>query len=96
MSYRGYTMTWQRGRQLATLNGNGLSATYQYDSDGLRNTKTVNGVTHEYYYDGTSLIAEKRGNDMIVWNGSGFSEEHLQTGVMLVQNLYGLKPLNQL
>ena len=72
LSYRGYTMTWQRGRQLATLNGNGVSATYQYDSDGLRNTKTVNGVTHEYYYDGTSLIAEKRGSDMIVWNGSGF------------------------
>lgn len=61
LSYRGYTFTWQNGRQLATLNGNGVTASYTYDVDGLRTSKTVNGVKHEYYYVGNTLQYEKFG-----------------------------------
>ena len=61
MSYRGYTLTWQNGRQLATLSGNGITASYTYDVDGLRTSKTVNGVKHEYYYVGNTLQYEKFG-----------------------------------
>ncbi len=61
LSYRGYTLTWQNGRQLATLNGNGVTANYTYDVDGLRTSKTVNGVKHEYYYVGNTLQYEKFG-----------------------------------
>ena len=61
LSYRGYTLTWQNGRQLATLSGNGATANYTYDVDGLRTSKTVNGVKHEYYYVGNTLQYEKFG-----------------------------------
>mgnify|MGYP000884565068 FL=1 len=61
LSYRGYTLTWQNGRQLATLSGNGITASYTYDVDGLRTSKTVNGVKHEYYYVGNTLQYEKFG-----------------------------------
>ena len=61
LSYRGYTLTWQNGRQLATLSGNGVTASYTYDVDGLRTSKTVNGVKHEYYYVGSTLQYEKFG-----------------------------------
>ena len=61
LSYRGYTLTWQNGRQLATLSGNGITASYTYDVDGLRTSKTVNGVKHEYYYVGSTLQYEKFG-----------------------------------
>ena len=61
LSYRGYTLTWQNGRQLATLSGNGITANYTYDVDGLRTSKTVNGVKHEYYYVGSTLQYEKFG-----------------------------------
>lgn len=61
LSYRGYTLTWQNGRQLATLSGNGATANYTYDVDGLRTSKTVNGVKHEYYYVGSTLQYEKFG-----------------------------------
>ena len=61
LSYRGYTLTWQNGRQLATLSGNGITANYTYDVDGLRTSKTVNGVKHEYYYVGNTLQYEKFG-----------------------------------
>ena len=29
LSYRGFTFTWQRGRQLATVQGNGASLSFQ-------------------------------------------------------------------
>lgn len=61
LSYRGYALTWQNGRQLATLSGNGVTASYTYDVDGLRTSKTVNGVKHEYYYVGSTLQYEKFG-----------------------------------
>ena len=57
----GYTLTWQNGRQLASLSGNGTTASYTYDVDGLRTSKTVNGVKHEYYYVGSRLQYEKYG-----------------------------------
>lgn len=62
LSYRGYTLTWQNGRQLATLNGNGTITSYTYDAGGLRTSKTVNGVKHEFYYVGGTLRYEKFGS----------------------------------
>ena len=40
----------------------GKTYTYTYNADGLRVTKTVDGVVHTYYYDGTELLMEKWGN----------------------------------
>ena len=57
-SYKGKTLTWTRGRILASCGNN----SYLYDMDGVRQEKTVNGVVHTYYTDGTKIIAEKVGN----------------------------------
>ncbi len=38
LSYRGKTLTWQNGRELATVDG---TKTYTYGADGLRTAKTV-------------------------------------------------------
>ncbi len=65
LSYRGYTLSWQNGRQLASLSGNGVTASYTYDVDGLRTTKTVNGVKHEYYYVGNRLQYEAFGSSKL-------------------------------
>ena len=56
-SYKGKTLTWTRGRMLAGCGNN----SYLYDMDGVRQEKTVNGVVHTYYTDGTKIIAEKVG-----------------------------------
>jgi len=50
----GLSFTWQNGRQLATANKTGTSATYQYDDNGIRTSKTVNGVTTNYYFNGAA------------------------------------------
>ncbi len=57
-SYKGKMLTWTRGRMLASSG----SDSYLYDMDGVRQEKTVNGVTHIYYTDGTKIIAEKVGD----------------------------------
>lgn len=54
-----FNYSWTRGRLLASVN----TTTYTYDKDGIRTKKIVNGVTHEYFYDGNKLIAEKVGDD---------------------------------
>ena len=56
-NYKGNTLTWTRGRILAGYGNN----SYLYDMDGVRQEKTVNGVVHTYYTDGTKIIAEKVG-----------------------------------
>ena len=57
-SYKGKMLTWTRGRMLASSG----SDSYLYDMDGVRQEKTVNGVTHAYYTDGTKILAEKVGD----------------------------------
>lgn len=64
-SYRGYTLSWENGKQLTTLSGNGVTASYTYDVDGLRTSKTVNGVKHEYYYVGSRLQYETYGSSKL-------------------------------
>ena len=68
LTYRdGMTMTWQSGRQLASINKDGLSATFAYDANGHRTQKTVNGVTTNYYWVGDRLQYMATGDDLLVF-----------------------------
>ena len=67
LTYRnGMSFTWQNGRQLASVTKNGTAtATYTYNADGLRTSKTVNGVTTEYYWMNGTLHGQKTGEEAI-------------------------------
>ena len=65
LTYRGMTLTWQNGRQLATLVNGNTSISYQYNEEGLRTSKTVNGITTEYYWNGSQLLGQKTGNSSL-------------------------------
>ena len=66
LAYRdGMSFTWI-GRQMNTVTVNGATTRYTYDMDGIRTKKVVNGVTTEYFLNGTTILAEKTGND-IIW-----------------------------
>ena len=65
LSYRGMTLSWEGGRRLASVSKEGLSASYVYNSDGIRTQKTVNGVTTNYYLDGNSILRQVTGNDVL-------------------------------
>lgn len=55
--YRGKEMTWLH-RQLTSYDG----IAYTYDANGQRTSKTRNGITYKYIYDGNSLVAEQHTN----------------------------------
>ena len=40
---------------------------FTYNADGMRRTKTVDGVTHTYYYDGINLISEEWDGNVLVF-----------------------------
>lgn len=50
----GHNLTWNFGRQLASFD----EITYTYDENGIRTSKTVNGVATKYYLDGTKIFMQ--------------------------------------
>lgn len=56
-NYMGNTLTWTMGRQLATFG----DISYTYNEDGIRTSKTSNGVTTKVYLDGTNVIEQTDG-----------------------------------
>ena len=77
--YNGASFTWQ-GRRMITANKDGKTYSYTYNNDGLRTSKTVDGVTTNYYYDGSLLIAEQSDTETIIYiydaNGSPIGFEY--------------------
>ena len=58
LSYRGWTMNWQGGRQLSSMTKGSDTLSFAYNESGLRTSKTVNGVTHSYVWQGLKLAAD--------------------------------------
>ena len=61
-TYLGHTLTWEKGRQLKSFDSN----TYTYNANGIRTSKTVDGVTHTYTLDGTKILRETWGNNTLI------------------------------
>ncbi|MBE5934267.1 MAG: RHS repeat-associated core domain-containing protein [Lachnospiraceae bacterium] len=55
-------MGWSNGRELTSLSGNGINATFTYDASGLRLSKTVGSTTTVYEYVDGKLLYEKKGD----------------------------------
>ena len=69
LTYRGYTLTWQNGRQLASMKYGAINIGFTYDVDGLRTSKTIPnvGLEHKYYYVGDRLQYETLGGSSALW-----------------------------
>jgi len=55
------TYTWDSRNRLTGINAPGIIATFQYDVLGRRSSKTVNGQTIGYVYEGAQAIGEVTG-----------------------------------
>ena len=58
--YKGNTFVWEQGRKLVSGSMNGKSFTYDYDGNGMRYEKKVNGTTTSYYWNGDQLLMESK------------------------------------
>ena len=61
-----YTFTWT-GRQLTGAVKGSNNLTFVYNDEGIRTSKTVNGVKHTYYLNGSQIVAEQWSNKLIVY-----------------------------
>ena len=61
-SYLGHTLTWEKGRQLKNFD----NTIYTYNANGIRTSKTVNGVKHTYTLDGSKIFRETWGGNTII------------------------------
>ena len=61
-TYLGHTLTWEKGRQLKTFDNNA----YTYNANGVRTSKTVDGVKHTYILDGANILRESWGSNTLV------------------------------
>ena len=61
-SYLGHTLTWEKGRQLKSFD----NTQYTYNANGIRTSKTVNGVMHHYTLDGAKILKEAWGSNALI------------------------------
>ena len=96
-TWNGSALTWQ-GRRLMSYGSN----TYTYNADGIRTSKTVNGVKHIYHLSGTQILSEEwtEGNVqhilIFVYDASGnpIGMSHYENGAqrgtyVFVKNIQG-------
>lgn len=62
-----YTFTWENARQLATAVKGGNTLSFEYNDEGMRTRKTVNGIDITYHLSGSLIIAEEWGTSHIIY-----------------------------
>ena len=59
-NYFGKPMTWEKGRQLSSVNIGYYTYNYTYNANGIRTGKTVYLTEYKYTLDGTKILKEER------------------------------------
>ncbi|MBE6618902.1 MAG: RHS repeat protein, partial [Ruminococcaceae bacterium] len=62
-----YTFTWKQGRRLATAVKGSNTLSFEYNDEGIRVSKTVNGVKHYYHLNGSQIAYEEWGNNILIY-----------------------------
>ncbi|MBQ6825745.1 MAG: RHS repeat-associated core domain-containing protein, partial [Clostridia bacterium] len=84
LTYRdGMSFTWADGRKLASITKGEENIAYTYDINGLRTSKTVNGITTEYYWLNGMLQGQKTGSEHIIFL---YDENGLAYGFLVYEN----------
>ena len=62
---------------------------FTYDNNGIRTSKTVNGVTHKYYLNGSSIAAEEWGDKLLVYLYDACGYKQYSMGWAITENILG-------
>ena len=102
------SFTWQHGRELAGFTKAGTTASYSYNDSGIRTKKVVNGVTTEYYLNGSTILTQITGDERLdflyddagsllglKWNGTAYwYVKNLQGDIIGILDSDGTKVVN--
>ena len=64
---RRYTFAWENGRRLASAETGALEFEFTYNDEGIRTSKTINGIKHTYHLNGSQIITEAWENHLLVY-----------------------------
>ena len=70
-SYDGAEYTWSHGKQLSSITKGDTTYEYQYDLNGIRSYKTVNGVTTKFDTLNGKILAQSDKNNKILFQYNG-------------------------
>ena len=77
-----YSFSWT-GRELSSAIVGGKSMSFSYNSEGIRTTKTVSGVTTTYYLSGSKIIAEANPSYTVIYlyeaDGSPYGFQYISS-----------------
>lgn len=62
-----YTFTWENGRRLSEAIKGSYTLEFKYNDEGLRTSKTVNGIEHSYYLSGSQIVMEQWGTNLCIY-----------------------------
>jgi hypothetical protein len=62
-----YKPSRQYGEIRAAVGSGATSATYEYNEDSIRISKTAGGAKHTYYLNGTQIVAEEWSNKLLIY-----------------------------
>lgn len=67
-TFNGYDLTWH-GRQLKQMSRNSGQSLlkFMYNADGIRTNKIVDGVNHVYTLNGTQIVSEAWGTNLLIY-----------------------------
>ena len=90
-------MSWQGGRQLASMQKDGTTLSFSYNDAGLRTEKTVNGSTRRYIWNSSHLMADVGASDAFYFHyssggeliGYTYKTANAETECILVKNQQG-------
>ena len=86
-------MTWEKGRQLASMSKGGITTTFKYDASGMRTEKTQGNYKIEYTYVGEKLVSMKAGDNVMNFaygaDGSPYGFTYSGTSYFYLLNLQG-------
>lgn len=95
LEYRGWELEWSRGRKLdkASKIGYDINVSYKYDENGVRTQKIVNGITTDFITSGIKVLAQKSGDNTIIWqidgNGNTVGFNYNGTPYFYIKNAQG-------
>ena len=88
-----WALTWDNGRSLTRAVSTSTAVDFTYDLSGLRTSKTVGSVEHNYLYAGGKLMRETYGSNTLDFfydaNGTPYALKYNGTVYYYVTNLQG-------
>ena len=72
LTYGNRNFTWSAGRNLAGITEGTNSYSYTYDEDGIRTSKTINGVTTQYITRDGVILSQTDGTNTMVFEYDNF------------------------